>query len=169
MFVHISELKSVGRPRLGDLLTFELELNPQGKKRAVRVRVAASSLPVHARRPQRALRMSRSGNPSRGALKTAVMLELVGVMAWQGYSHYQTMTAGSNGATTQPALSVIQPLAEQPRISGNSFICDGRQHCSQMTSCNEAKAFLKNCPDMKMDGDNDGRPCEESVCKGNLF
>jgi hypothetical protein len=42
--------------------------------------------------------------------------------------------------------------------------CDGRQHCSQMTSCNEAKFFLKNCPNALMDGNNDGIPCQKQWC-----
>jgi len=42
-----------------------------------------------------------------------------------------------------------------------SYKCDGRQHCSQMTSYNEAVYFNKFCPDTKMDGDRDGVPCEK--------
>lgn len=41
-----------------------------------------------------------------------------------------------------------------------SFRCDGRQHCSQMTSFEEAMFFLDNCPDTRMDGDGDGIPSE---------
>lgn len=52
---------------------------------------------------------------------------------------------------------------ENSRVS--SFKCDGRTHCSQMTSCEEATFFLKNCPDVKMDGNNDGIPCEKQWCK----
>ncbi|WP_374491127.1 excalibur calcium-binding domain-containing protein [Zoogloea sp.] len=44
------------------------------------------------------------------------------------------------------------------------FRCDGRTRCSQMTSCEEAKFFLANCPGVKMDGDRDGRPCEDQWC-----
>ncbi len=44
------------------------------------------------------------------------------------------------------------------------FRCDGRTHCSEMNSCEEAKFFLKNCPDTKMDGDRDGIPCESQWC-----
>jgi len=40
------------------------------------------------------------------------------------------------------------------------FKCDGRQHCSQMRSYDEAKYFITHCPHTKMDGDNDGIPCE---------
>ena len=40
------------------------------------------------------------------------------------------------------------------------YRCDGRQHCSQMNSYAEAKYFLDHCPNTKMDGDDDGIPCE---------
>jgi hypothetical protein len=46
------------------------------------------------------------------------------------------------------------------------FKCDGRQHCSQMKSYAEAKYFIKHCPNTKMDGDNDGIPCERQFKKG---
>jgi cold shock CspA family protein len=45
-----------------------------------------------------------------------------------------------------------------------TYRCDGRLHCSQMRSCNEARYFLANCPGVKMDGDGDGIPCEEQLC-----
>lgn len=48
-----------------------------------------------------------------------------------------------------------------------AYECDGRQYCSQMTSCDEASWFLVNCPDMKMDGDNDGIPCEKQWCNSS--
>jgi cold shock CspA family protein/type II secretory pathway pseudopilin PulG len=49
---------------------------------------------------------------------------------------------------------------QQSTISQTQFSCDGRQHCSQMRSYEEAVFFLRNCPNTKMDGDNDGIPCE---------
>ena len=57
--------------------------------------------------------------------------------------------------TEETPYSEISP--ENPTIS---FKCDGRQHCSQMRSYEEAKFFLQNCPKVKMDGDHDGVPCE---------
>ncbi|MDQ1245244.1 MAG: hypothetical protein QG565_1585 [Campylobacterota bacterium] len=47
------------------------------------------------------------------------------------------------------------------------FKCDGRKHCSQMSSCEEAKFFLRNCPDQKTDGDGDGIPCEKQHCNNH--
>ncbi|WP_298146868.1 cold shock domain-containing protein [uncultured Acinetobacter sp.] len=40
------------------------------------------------------------------------------------------------------------------------YRCDGRTHCSEMRSYEEAKFFIHNCPGTKMDGDGDGEPCE---------
>ena len=51
--------------------------------------------------------------------------------------------------------------SESPRFL---FHCDGRTYCSQMTSCDEAKYFLAHCPNVRMDGDNDGVPCESQWC-----
>jgi len=56
----------------------------------------------------------------------------------------------------------------KPPSSGN-YKCDGRTHCSQMTSCEEATFFINNCPNTKMDGGRageqpDGVPCESQWC-----
>lgn len=48
--------------------------------------------------------------------------------------------------------------------AASRFRCDGRKHCSQMTSCAEATYFIQNCPDTKMDGNRDGVPCEQQWC-----
>ncbi len=64
--------------------------------------------------------------------------------------------------TATPRSAVAAQSAEQttPAV----FQCDGRTHCSQMTSCAEATYFLKNCPNVKMDGNYDGVPCEQQWC-----
>ena len=46
-----------------------------------------------------------------------------------------------------------------------NFKCDGREYCSQMRSCAEAKYFIKHCPNTKMDGNHDGVPCEKQWCR----
>lgn len=53
-------------------------------------------------------------------------------------------------SSTQPAVSTVRP-----------YTCDGRTHCSQMRSYEEAVFFINNCPGTKMDGNHDGRPCEK--------
>jgi hypothetical protein len=46
----------------------------------------------------------------------------------------------------------------------SSYTCSGKVYCSEMTSCEEAMFYLHNCPGTKMDGDNDGIPCEKQWC-----
>lgn len=66
------------------------------------------------------------------------------------------------------AASSAAPAAEgesaAPPVVSSGSRCDGRRHCSQMTSCAEAKYFLANCPGVKMDGDGDSIPCEMQWC-----
>lgn len=64
--------------------------------------------------------------------------------------------APTSELTTTPVLST-QSVASR-------FSCDGRTHCSQMTSCAEATYFTNHCPNTKMDGNHDGVPCEQQWC-----
>ncbi|WP_445367030.1 DUF4124 domain-containing protein [Methylomonas sp. BW4-1] len=57
------------------------------------------------------------------------------------------------------------PAAGSAERNAQNFVCDGRVYCSQMRSCEEATYFINNCPDTKMDGNNDGIPCEKQWCR----
>ena len=88
---------------------------------------------------------------------------LIGI-AWFAYQRYQSHAPD---LAVQPDESdEIESRRERDRIlnEARNFRCDGRQHCSQMSSCEEAKFFIQNCPNTKMDGDNDGVPCESQWC-----
>ena len=61
----------------------------------------------------------------------------------------------------EPATMKPAPMKLQNRTT---MRCDGRTHCSEMRSCEEAVFFLNNCPSTKMDGDLDGVPCEKQWC-----
>ena len=67
-----------------------------------------------------------------------------------------------------PEITTPQPqefVASEPAPPASvQYRCDGRTRCSQMTSCDEAKFFLRNCPGTQMDGDSDGVPCEQQLC-----
>jgi endonuclease YncB( thermonuclease family) len=70
-----------------------------------------------------------------------------------------TVTPATNVAATAPSV----PLASLS-TSNAAYRCDGRTYCSQMHSCAEATYFLRHCPGVKMDGNNDGVPCEKQWC-----
>jgi cold shock CspA family protein/Tfp pilus assembly protein PilE len=63
-------------------------------------------------------------------------------------------------ALKAPSTPPVQTYNASPVTATQKFSCDGRQHCSQMRSLEEARWFVRNCPNTKMDGDNDGEPCE---------
>ena len=77
-------------------------------------------------------------------------------------SQKKRQTTSTNTAPKLPTAT--REAAATPPAATNSYRCDGRKHCSQMSSCAEAKFFLSNCPGVKMDGDNDGIPCEDQWC-----
>jgi cold shock CspA family protein len=59
----------------------------------------------------------------------------------------------------------IKPVL-YPAYEEMGFSCEGKTHCSQMTSCDEAKYYLAHCPNVEIDGNNDGEPCERQHCNG---
>ncbi len=83
-------------------------------------------------------------------MKKLLLVAAVVALGWYGNQYYQDSQA-------------VQPDRLLEADSSN-FICDGREHCSQMTSCAEAIFFIRNCPNTKMDGDHDGVPCESQWC-----
>ncbi|WP_342214360.1 excalibur calcium-binding domain-containing protein [Pseudomonas sp. CFBP 8758] len=96
-------------------------------------------------------------------MKTIVWLLVVAAVAWKFFPQIEEWLTPK--APIEVSNNVVSPTPLRPAASRPSFNCDGRQYCSQMTSCAEAKAFLKNCPGMKMDGNYDGIPCETQWCK----
>lgn len=114
------------------------ELNALRKKRLAEAALLAASAPPGSPAPSQngSQNGSQTGSPS--GLQTG-------------------LPASSKPAVPRPA----NPPSQDP-----GFRCDGRQHCTQMRSCSEAKYFLANCPGVKMDGDGDGIPCEQQWCTG---
>ena len=114
--------------------------------------------------------MARSSKSSSGWGSKLVALALVGTLLGVGYSKYDTYQQAQANAAAESELwdNTPSPLRTTPApvpLITNNYRCDGRQHCSQMSSCAEATFFLKNCPNTKMDGDMDGIPCEEQWCR----
>ncbi|HSI46158.1 MAG TPA: excalibur calcium-binding domain-containing protein [Methylophilus sp.] len=66
---------------------------------------------------------------------------------------------------TRPIKVESAPAAHSFNPTPPDNRCDGRTHCSQMTSCAEANFFLAHCSNTEMDGDHDGVPCERQWCE----
>jgi cold shock CspA family protein len=155
IFVHISAFsRNTGRPSLGERLSFEIEMGQDGKKRAIRVQRHIHQGATNRTRRTPSTRSSRKPLSSMLGL-LAVVAAIVGYAAYSNLAPIYPATAISADYPTES----IEPAAED-----QSFRCDGRTHCSDMTSCAEAKYFLRHCPGTKMDGDGDGVPCEQQWC-----
>lgn len=150
VFVHVSAFPRDGvRPRLHELISFEIEEGSDGKQRAVRVMRPRQQ----ARRAAAERTIRRRRTPLFGG--TLTLAAMVGIGAF-AYSHYMGRPAAFD------APDAVAPA--NSGVSSSPYSCDGRTTCSQMTSCAEAKYFLRNCPNTQMDGNNDGEPCETQWC-----
>ena len=93
-------------------------------------------------------------NRAKELVGTVFGLLIMGAIGAFAFSAYQPPDA--EYSPVQAAIRLAPPPA--------GFTCDGRKMCSQMTSCAEARLFLKHCPDTQMDGNRDGEPCEQQWC-----
>jgi len=147
VFIHISALKKMSRqPIVGDVVFYQIQIDNDGRNRAVNVKIeGVAPLKPRVKRKNKARHSSGSFS--------FIALIFIGLFVYN--------VTSNNKVTKSSTLSVVTSLPGQftPEVEVN-FKCDGRQHCSQMNSRNEAKFFIRNCPNTKMDGDNDGIPCE---------
>jgi Excalibur calcium-binding domain len=100
-------------------------------------------------------------------MKLIVLIAVLGLVLWQGvsrYIHNRAAAAANAAAESGDPLPPFVPNDVPASKQSGAFQCDNRTHCSQMRSCAEATYFLKNCPGVQMDGDNDGIPCEQQWC-----
>ena len=158
VFAHISSFPRDGqRPRLGERLTFEIGVGRDGKQQA-------KNIVCPARPTGRPYRLSEptSRRDKPGLLRRLIPLAFVvalGAYAYDEYSRRSTLLPDREAKPIQ-----TDTAAQANDQVASPFSCDGRTHCSQMTSCAEAEFFLSNCPNVEMDGNHDGEPCERQWC-----
>jgi cold shock CspA family protein len=158
--VHISAFPKDGRrPQCNEMLSFEIDIDKHGKKRAVHVSRPASKKTM-------SVRPSRPPQPQRKSHLTSLLasLALFAAISVYGYTGLYGKSDTVPVADTVKSTENVSPVPDQKATA--EFQCDGRTYCSQMRSCDEAKFFLRNCPDVTMDGNHDGIPCEKQWCTG---
>lgn len=99
-------------------------------------------------------------------MQRLLTLAIIVGLGWFAYTRYQQHRAFPVPPKAESSkfekLASLAPSAQN--VQSAPFSCDGRTYCSEMRSCEEAKYFLNNCPNTKMDGDHDGIPCESQWC-----
>ncbi len=163
IFVHIYAFgKALSRrPKVGDTIYYNVHTDKNGKIKAVDAIIEGAALHKRTYTSRPTKHHSKRGLNSWWLVVVLSVVFLLGV----GSSLFNRLQSGvdrlipavthfSNGSKT--SLATLQPLT--------GYGCDGKTHCSQMTSCEEAEYYLRNCLGTEMDGDGDGIPCESQWC-----
>jgi len=175
IFIHISALKNMSRhPIVGDVIYYQVSVDNNGKNRAVNARI--EGVPIAKETPSswslaplvknaddkradpekvnysrkvehRPKRPQKSFN-----LTPVLFLIAIGIFIYSQVSKEKVIG------------NIVKPLLPETEQIEQQYQCRGKIWCSQMTSCEEATFYQSNCPGTKMDGDNDGVPCESQWC-----
>ena len=140
----------------------------QNSQHTTSERVNSSSRNSYNTTPKRIVshsrRKTKRKSESGGFFGTIITVIIFGIIGYFVYGFIQDFLH-RNELTNQPVIQETLKIANTQAVSSNPnhFQCDGRTHCSQMRSLEEARWFVRNCPNTQMDGNNDGKPCENDT------
>lgn len=163
VFIHISALKTMSRrPVVGDIIYYQLQTDQKGKTKAVNAQIegVATQSTIKPKQSTNINVSVHSEKKNNWLLQSLAILLLIIAAAIL----YQWLP---NNATPPPVVSPASPITPPvatPTQAAPTYRCSGKQHCSEMTSCAEARFYLQYCPNTKLDGDGDGIPCESQWC-----
>lgn len=154
IFIHISALKKMARrPLIGDVVIYQTDTDKNGKKKAVNATI--EGVKEIRSKSGRAVSGSRNASKLFSSIITLSLIILIGLFAFNNFP-----LKNSSQGDFIPSIS-FQRAEEE---NSHDYSCEGKIYCSEMTSCDEAKFYQRNCPGTKMDGDGDGIPCERQWC-----
>ena len=154
IFIHISALKRMGRrPLVGDVVTYQIHTDYEGKQRAVNVKIEGVTEVTPSPRRKHVKKQENNSLVSNAFM--AVLVVAIGSIAY-------IELIKTNGTHEHSATSISNSAIKAQNTE--RYSCAGKVYCSEMTSCSEAKFYQRNCPGTKMDGDGDGIPCESQWC-----
>jgi len=182
IFAHIRAFpKSAERPKISEEVTYDLIKDAKNRMQASNI--------LYVNRPGKELTLldeitklkrlkSKAPYTVRLRYKTkktnsfryfwVIILIVLSVMIWGKYHHILNNFSLMPDHTVriQKNLPELKQDLMKPtnNYETNQFQCRGKTHCSEMTSCEEAKFYLQNCSGTISDGDGDGIPCEDQWC-----
>ncbi len=166
IFIHISALKNMSRkPVIGDIILFEINVDTNGKLRAINALIEGVSqnltltpldkqskpTPSTIQEKTRRIYKTKVSKPKNAFSLIPVLAIAVMIIIFSWCTNKRKVVLPEN--TLMSEIQDPIPIVE--------FKCEGKTHCSQMGSYEEAKFYLDNCPGTEMDGDRDGEPCEQ--------
>lgn len=156
VFIHISALKNMSRrPAVGDVILYQLQIGNDGKSKSVNAKIDGASV----------LKTRSYYRNNKNNHNWPAQIILIAVLVAIGFSAYKKFTTTSTSFGSSNSITgIFKGVTRNVEKHRPSYKCDGRTYCSQMTSCEEAEFFITHCPGTKMDGDDDGNPCESQWC-----
>jgi cold shock CspA family protein len=168
IFIHISALKSMSRkPVIGDVIHYQNGFDKSGKTCAINARIEGVSqaftlVPFEERKISKTsvikvkpYRASANFSKPQKRFNLIPIILVIGIVALA----YKEISKRHDFTVPVDTL----PIEYQPVVDTQRFQCQGKVHCSEMNSYEEAVFYLRNCPNTKMDGDHDGIPCERQI------
>ncbi|MBE0435807.1 MAG: excalibur calcium-binding domain-containing protein [Methylomicrobium sp.] len=175
IFIHISALKGMSRkPIIGDVIHYQIGFDKSGKTRAIDAKIEGVSQaltlaafeerkiskPSSARvKPHRT--PANFSKPQKRFNPFPILIVIgIAAVAYKESSKRHDFSMPAEDLPIEYEYLENEPIDHQPKVKTQRFQCQGKEHCSQMTSYEEAVFYLRNCPNTKLDGDGDGIPCE---------
>jgi cold shock CspA family protein len=158
MFIHISALKKMSRPPIvGDIILYEIHTDNKGEKRAVNAKI--EGVLSRAEKVRKNVRKNLSAKtPPKSSLYEKLIFVGFIIVGVGAYIHFSKQDGSPKIYNKTPNRTPV--VSSTPVVRESLFSCNGKVHCSEMSSCAEARYYQNNCPGTKMDGDGDGIPCE---------
>lgn len=155
IFVHVSafDRNIPRRPQVGDTIYYYVKTDKNGKTKAVDAIIEGVTAPekTTAHRPTKQFRERRPKN------SWGIFVLCIALLIGAGGTIFNFFQSGS--------VQRVSAVTQHTNTTNSSrYNCEGKIHCSEMTSCEEATFYIRNCPGTKMDGDGDGVPCERQWC-----
>lgn len=146
-------------PAVGEVVIYEHGKDPQGRTIATRVGFPVTGNPATQTTRSKPKAPRRR---ARGLGTVAAGLAVIAGVIWWQQHNAETEAPLRDGAATTGAAIVVAPDA----VFGEAapYNCDGRRRCDQMTSCEEADFFMRNCAAPNMDEAGNGIACESNGC-----
>lgn len=163
IFFHISDFPNKHQPpQIGERLKFYVDQN-DGKPRAKNIfRLdLKNSLPENtgkAKSSKRKAQKDKGLNLVNFFIGAAIVAIFISVFVPFVSGIYTREKLKRESVNSSESMRIISKTGSNGATS--NYRCDGRTHCSQMKSYEEAVYFINHCPGTEMDGDGDGEPCE---------
>jgi cold shock CspA family protein len=166
VFVHISAFGNTqqrSRPTVGEGVSFEIADDIKKGLQAYNV--------IYLNRQPSVITPKTSGRTSKvraSGIRLGVAAKIFCALLISAilYKYLDILNPGDTHGVTKSNTYEVSKITDidETLVSNQAFQCAGKTYCSEMSSCEEARYYLKNCPGTITDGDGDGIPCEDQWC-----